>query len=266
MGEYKLTDKELDHFGYTQSFNEFGGVTLKEKMVLNDSQTNAEILKIYNPNLVYINPGVCSGFGDAFGWASFVCRLSEASGRTIKLGRIPPKSKNVIDNLLATSGKYQIVKTDKVVSVRGKLKPHQFREIYSWKFLPTKIASWLPNNNRRVAYQFGHGGATDRHVQDPKDEKRIIETIQAKGYEPVELGGSYGDIECVKRAASCEFFVGTCSGMSHLCHSVGIPTHILTNLRSLERVSAGHVKNTRSPIPTTFWQHPNNFIAFINSL
>jgi hypothetical protein len=269
MVEYKLTEKELMNFGYKQSFNEFGGVILEEAQKLSEKEINNKMLLHYNPNVVYMNPGVCNGFGDAFGWASFVCRLSEASGKTIKLSKIPVKSKNSIETILQTTGRYQLVKPEpntKIYSVRGSQRSKQFREIYSWLFLPTRIANWQPNKSRKIAYQFGHGGATDRLIQDINDETRILDAIRSKGYEPIELGGSFGDIECVKRAAMCEFFVGTCSGMSHLCHSVGVPTHIITNLRSLERVSAGHVKNSRSPIPTTFWQHPNNFISFINTL
>jgi hypothetical protein len=250
---YLLTDKELKNFDYIQ-----------EKNRLKEDDLNKLFLSYYDPKKTYINPGKCTGFGDAFGWANFITRMYVASGTPIKISRIPDKTKESL-KLLIPSVPYT-VSSDSPSLIRGGDMKKRFREIYSWRFFPT-FQTWEPNNNKFVAYQFGHGGQTDRQVQNKEDEKLILETLKNKGYTPIELGGFLTNSGCIENAIKCEFFVGTCSGMSHLCHAIGLPCHILTNLRSLERVAAGHVKNVRrDDTPTTFWQHPHHFIAYIKSI
>jgi hypothetical protein len=215
----------------------------------------------YDRNLVYSNPGRGGAFGDSLGWISFICRLSEANKFTIKLARLPSTCINIKNSILDTSGTYEIVQSDNVFYLPGGTKGG-YREVYSRLFLPAKKL-WKENKSKVVAVQFGKRGMSDRRIQKPEDETRIIKALEKKGYIVKPIGGSLGDVGCMELASECEFFVGTCSGMSHLCHSTGTPVHMLTNERSLERVSAGHVKNTRSIYPTVFWQHPNHFIEYV---
>lgn len=261
---YSLSDKELARFEYVQYFIEnFKGVVLAPSVSNDDITVNKLMLLRYNPDLVYCNPGRGGAFGDSLGWASFICRLSEASGKTIKLSRLPSTAINIKNNILDTTGNYEVVKTDKIFYLPGATKGG-YREVYSRLFLPAKTL-WTRKQNKIVSVQFGKRGLSDRRLQDPADETKIIKALEAKGYTVKQLGGELGDVGCMNQAAESEFFVGTCSGMSHLCHSVGTPVHMLTNNRSLERVSAGHVKNTRSDFPTVFWQQPSHFIEYINS-
>jgi hypothetical protein len=262
---YLLTDNELKNFGYVQHpLKNLKGVVLLPKDENTDSSVNKSMLEKYDPSLVYVNPGKGGAFGDSIGWISFVCRLSEASNKKIKLARLPVTCENIYKNILKTSGTYEIVENPSYVFNLSNDVRKGYREVYSRLFLPSKI-EWKRNNNKLVAVQFGRRGLTDRLVQDPKDELRIIDALEKKGYTVKHIGGELGDIGCMQLAAECQFFVGTCSGMSHLCHSVGTPVHMLTNKRSLERVSAGHVKNTRCIYPTVFWQHPNHIIEYINN-
>jgi len=259
---YSLNKNELRNFGYNQYFiNDLKGVVLTPSSINDDATVNKQLLLKYNPDLVYTNPGKGGAFGDSLGWISFICRLSEASGKKIKLVRLPGTCENIKKNILSTTGEHEIVKTNKIFYLPGGTKGG-YREVYSKLYLPSKVP-WAATKEKIAGYQFGKRGMGDRRVQDPKDEMRMVKALAAKGYQIKEIGGALGDEGCMKAAAECQFFVGTCSGMSHLCHSVGTPVHMITNLRSLERVSAGHVKNTRSEYPTIFWQHPNHFIEYV---
>ena len=44
--------------------------------------------------------------------------------------------------------------------------------------------------------------------------------------EMIHLGKHFSLEECIRVAAESRFFIGICSGMSHLCHSVGVPTFL----------------------------------------
>lgn len=264
-GDYKLTDIETQRLGYNQVFvQNLKGVILVPNTPNDYVSVNRMLLNKYNTDLVFTHPGRGGAFGDSFGWISFVCRLSEASGKKIKVTRMYSKAINLGKELLNTTGTFENIKTDTFFCLPGGTKGG-YREVYSTLFLPTKV-QWKFNQSKVVAVQFGHSGQADRRIQDPKDEEKIIKALEDKGYTVKQIGGHLSNIECMELAASCQFFVGTCSGMSHLCHSVGTPVHMLTNNRSLERVSAGHVKNVRSPYPTIFWQTPKDFIDYVNSL
>ena len=262
---YSLNQKELARFEYKQHFlKNLKGVVLYPSVLNDDATVNAAMKLKYDPSLVYCNPGRGGAFGDSLGWISFICRLSETHQKIIKLSRLPSTCENIKNSILNTTGTYEIVKTNNVFYLPGATKGG-YREVYSRLFLPAK-KTWKENKNKVVAVQFGKRGQIDRRLQVPEDENRIIKALESKGYTVKQLGGSLGDVGCMELAAECEFFVGTCSGMSHLCHSVGTPVHMLTNNRSLERVSAGHVKNSRSKYPTVFWQQPNHFIEYVGTL
>jgi hypothetical protein len=264
-GKYRLTDKEATRFGYSQTFlQNLKGVVLMPNSPNNDAAVNSILVGKYDTDLVFTHPGQGGAFGDSFGWISFICRLSEASGKRIKVARLHPKAILLGKELLNTTGVFEEVKTDNVFRLPGGTKGG-YREVYSTLFLPAKT-QWTFNQSKVVAVQFGKRGLADRRIQNPKDEERIVKALEDKGYTVKQIGGHLSNIECMELAASCQFFVGTCSGMSHLCHSVGTPVHMLTNNRSLERVSAGHVKNVRSPYPTIFWQTPKDFIDYVNTL
>jgi hypothetical protein len=259
---YSLTARELGRLEYRQQFiQNLKGVVMFPSKLNDDAIVNKSMLEKYNPDLVYVNPGKGGAFGDSLGWISFICRLSEASGKTIKLARLATCAENIKKSILDTTGTYEIIGGSATFNLPGGTKGG-YREVYSRLFLPAKKL-WVPNNSKVVAVQFGKRGLADRRVQNPEDETRMIKALENKGYIVKQMGGSLGDVGCMELAAECEFFVGTCSGMSHLCHSVGTPVHMLTNNRHIERVSAGHVKNARSIFPTIFWQQPEHFIEYV---
>jgi hypothetical protein len=265
--EYSLTPKELEILDYNQNFIKgFKGVVLKANKYYSDNEFNILFAKKYNCEDVYKHPGRGGAFGDSLGWASFIYRLSEAHKKPIKVFQFLKKCETIKKEILETSGSIQHINCAnnlKINYLDGGTKGG-YREVYSTLFLPSKF-KWAKNNSRKVAFQFGHRGLRDRQIQDPNDEKLIIDTLRKNNFEPIEVGGFLSNEQCAMLISQAQFFVGTCSGMSHLSHSVGTPVHMLTNNRSLERVSVGHVKNSRSIIPTVFWQHPHHFIDFINN-
>jgi hypothetical protein len=266
--DYLLSPSDLKKLGYEQHFIENSkGVVLRSTQYYTDAEINKLLANDFSIDNVYRHPGRGGAFGDSFGWASFIYRLSEAHGnKKIKVTEIHPKCFDMVRDILQTTGQVEVIKKEqdtKVTYLPGGTKGG-YRFIYSQLFLPSKF-KWQNNKSKKVGYQFGKRGLADRRIQDPQDELLIINTLKEVGYEPIEMGGFLGNEACAKIASEVQFFVGTCSGMSHLCHSVGTPVHMITNLRTLERVSVGHVKNSRSPIPTVFWQHPHHFVEFLKN-
>ena len=103
--KYFLTPKELERFQYSQVFiKDLKGVVLFPSVSNTDVDVNKSMLNTYNPDLICSNPGRGGAFGDSLGWISFICRLSEASGKTIKLARLAQTAINIKNSILNTSG------------------------------------------------------------------------------------------------------------------------------------------------------------------
>lgn len=90
--------------------------------------------------------------------------------------------------------------------------------IYNESYIPTKVRH---KGGSGFCYQFdGHSAA---HMKNPPPDemKRLIDWCDANGGE--RIGGGMSLLQCVEIASRSRFFLGVCSGMSHLCHSVGVP-------------------------------------------
>jgi hypothetical protein len=99
-------------------------------------------------------------------------------------------------------------------------------------YIPTKTR-WAGGEAGRACCQLLNG-QTPGYVANKRDMKPLeawhreeIEAwLDAEFDEVVRLGKDRTIAECVEVAARSELFIGMDSGMSHLCHSVGVPVLI----------------------------------------
>lgn len=80
---------------------------------------------------------------------------------------------------------------------------------------------------RVVAYQFD--GESNADEKNPSEQERlqILTYLIEAGFTPVRLGSHLTIQQCVDQLATSALFVGSCSGMSHVAHSVGVPVYLL---------------------------------------
>ncbi len=86
--------------------------------------------------------------------------------------------------------------------------------------------SFNPSGMGVVAYQFDGESSPDKNPSK-RDEERILGHLREAGYEPIKLGKHLSVQQCVDLCTVSALFVGSCSGMSHLAHSVGVPVYLL---------------------------------------
>jgi len=92
-------------------------------------------------------------------------------------------------------------------------------------YVPTRI-KWCGGVKRnRICYQFDGRSSCRRKNPPEKDLFKLVDFIY--GVDFVRLGGHLSLEKCVKIMASSDCFLGVDSGMSHIAHSVGVPTFII---------------------------------------
>jgi hypothetical protein len=89
------------------------------------------------------------------------------------------------------------------------------------------LLRWSPQAPASIVYQFdGDSSAADKNPP-PADQQAILSWASSQGLAAVKLGKNLTVAECVRACSGAALFVGCCSGMSHLAHSVGTPVYLL---------------------------------------
>jgi len=104
--------------------------------------------------------------------------------------------------------------------------PTSINAIWRTPYVNTKI-QWKKRNYGRVCYQFDGRSSHQLKNLSKDDEKLFFD----QNYNATRLGGHLSLKECVEVAATSDLFIGVCSGMSHLCHSVGVPVYLIGHKR-----------------------------------
>jgi hypothetical protein len=129
-------------------------------------------------------------------------------------------------------------------ALRGSMPEHLLRWRVAFARLYCRTtARWHGAGSRRVAYQFVPGKEGTKSCK-PGQIEQFEPLVRALGYTPVALGAHVGIAGSIKRAAGAELFVGVDSGMSHLCHSVGVPVHLLRNDKAADTIAIMHRGNS----------------------
>jgi hypothetical protein len=211
------------------------------------------------------------GFGDCWATASFLGIISQ--GMPIYVNAIDPRIVSILPHLMLDT---LVVGTDNIahtvfinpahlhdfVSERG----YAPSEVIPWKrlfalpYLPTRVR-WAGKKTRQIAYQLvpGKTGPTTCKSFEIDEFLSSIESRQILG---VSIGQHLSLHTIIQIAAESAFFVGVDSGMSHLCHSVGIPCVLIRNSLPVGYLQVTHLGKSfteYSDLPA-FLQHLDIYI------
>jgi len=114
---------------------------------------------------------------------------------------------------------------------------------FGHKYLRTKIKWHDGRFFNHICYQFDGKSGTGSKNMSKNKEREIFECFDYLGVRATRLGSSLSLLECVKAAATSDLFIGVESGMSHLCHSVGVPTFIIANKLNNHHIEKYHTPN-----------------------
>jgi hypothetical protein len=94
-------------------------------------------------------------------------------------------------------------------------------------FAKTKV-QWKSGPHKRICYQLTTKSNNPRFVDKkmPKDQIDELLSYLSQSYELIEVGLPYTMGESINIMATSDAFVGICSGMSQVAHSVGVPTFL----------------------------------------
>ena len=148
----------------------------------------------------------------------------------------------------------QLLKGGESIKIRNNVAKSCFNDGFLWKtpYVDTKI-QWQKKNYGRICYQFD--GRTFGKVKNlSKDDENLF---FSQNYNAERLGGNHSLEECVEIAATSDVFVGVCSGMSHLRHSVGIPVYLVGHKR-LHRYHPGKKYTYCKDIPEFISKYSGN--------
>lgn len=197
------------------------------------------------------------GFGDCWGAASTLLRLSEQSGHETLLYNPDARIIAIISHL-ESWGAVQAVDRFPDILIHSSPNPNLLAQafpdrrpatIVPWgyvfrrRFLPVRGSLWQPNDSRHVVVQLTPRRTNGPKAFPPGDADKLIAGLLARGYSVSELGLPLSISECISRAAASAFFVGVCSGMSHLCHSVGTPVNLILNSQKIGQLRECHQGN-----------------------
>lgn len=103
-------------------------------------------------------------------------------------------------------------------------------DVWAAPVVPTSRHRWRSYaEHATIVYQFDGRGTPDLTNPSPEDEQVLLRWLERSGFLPVRLGKHMTVDECCRQAAEAVAFIGVDSGMSHLCHSVGVPVFIYQN-------------------------------------
>ncbi len=99
-------------------------------------------------------------------------------------------------------------------------------DVWSCPVVPTRRRWELPRTERTAVYQFDGVWSPEKNPS-PEEQAVVLAHLRNAGYTPIRLGKHLSVAQCVDACATALLFVGCCSGMSHLAHSVGTPVYLL---------------------------------------
>lgn len=227
-----------------------------QKKEIDEVDINKELAKLYPIDNVYTCSGQYKRFGDQLAWCNLISRLSIGHGKPVKVTNVSFLFKKVFNEILNTrKAKYiEIPDYPDAQRIGG-----WSRNVYRWKFLPARITYKPEKVSDIICYQLDSRSKKDKQLQSGEKEK-LIKAIESKGFKAIELGKMNSEKMNMTYASQCKLFVGICSGMSHLCHAVGCPVHVIINERSARRTKKYHRAH-----PTTFHHRAEDFIKFLES-
>ncbi|MPZ37431.1 MAG: glycosyltransferase [Rhizobiales bacterium] len=166
-------------------------------------------------------------FGDQWATINFYLNMSVMKRQRIRLASVlngvslHRLHKEILD-VLDSPGEIELTLAEPTVGVDG-------YNVWNAPYFPTKNRWDASRRHKYVCMQFD--GQSFGQVKNPTlEEERLIRRFlqdRCHGLAPMILGKHLSVQECVDIATDSALFVGVDSGMSHLCHSVGVPIFLL---------------------------------------
>ena len=191
-------------------------------------------------SIVWDAPG--GGFGDMWCTVNFLMQKSLAAQETIHLSRWEGGD-TIIDHKATLEAMISMLDAPgaRVLVVDEPANTKVCGEPFLIKHLPTKI-QWTRASraSRTVAVQWAGISSADAKNPSPGERAKLVAWAEKTGHILVPIGLPLTMQESAQTLSTCRAFVGPCSGMSHLSHSVGTPCFLLEYLM---KVAWWHGKN-----------------------
>jgi hypothetical protein len=166
-------------------------------------------------------------FGDQWATINYYLNMSVMKRKRIRLAtqlngvNLYRLHREILD-VLDSNGEIELTMSEPTVGVSG-------YDVWSAPYFPTKQRWDASAKHRYVCVQLDGQSAAHATNPSPEEERLTLRYLEERcpGFETVRLGKHLSVQQCVDIAANSAFFIGVDSGMSHLCHSVGVPIFLL---------------------------------------
>ncbi len=173
-------------------------------------------------------PGV--GFGDLWAALSFCLWQSATTGEPQHISRWAGEQdmKPRLEEMLAL---FDIRPPVSVVVSDLQPDKSMYQDCWSGKRWPCKVR-WQPTERAFpvVAYQLD--GKSSAELKNASVKEEIL--FHKQGWTAIKIGLPYSIQTCAVILSKVDAFMGVCSGMAHLAHSVGVPVYLLEYQHSVQ--------------------------------
>jgi len=170
------------------------------------------------------------GFGDHWGSMSLLRHMAKASGKrpllnTFQHGVDFTARVREIDGALGMDG-HGITSYRPMITSEKATHALDGADVWQCPLVRTRVQWEFNPHSNIVVYQVDGESAPDKNPS-AEDTAHMLTALRGSGFSVMQLGKHLSVNECVSLCAKAVLFVGCCSGMSHLAHSVGVPVYLL---------------------------------------
>ncbi|NIJ52328.1 glycosyltransferase family 9 protein [Dyadobacter arcticus] len=193
------------------------------------------------------------GFGDCWATASFFA--TEGKTKEVFLETVDPRILKIIAQFDTSIPQIIYTRQPADVAIMSpsdstyffSQRGYQPKFIVPWRtmfarpYLPTRVTWRQQQCRKRIVYHLSPSTFGPTSCQ-PGEAELLVEKLTYLKFEAIRLGDHMSLEENIKIAASSDFFIGIDSGVSHLCHSVGIPIVLIRNRLTSNYLKVTHAK------------------------
>lgn len=181
-----------------------------------------------------------NGLGDQWAFINWCIRQSVLSGQPVLVADQPG---DMGDRTKYRHGRLaeiiQLLKCPgEVRIVDGEPDEHIFALNEPYPYFPTK-QEWTSNFSKKIAYA-PPAIYLQKHSPPLAQRDMVMLALQEIGYETIELSPAWSLTQIVNVLASVEFYVGESTGYTHMSHSVGNPTYLITGQGDKSKILGFH--------------------------
>jgi hypothetical protein len=146
-------------------------------------------------------------------------KKSELEKKIVLFDNDNPKLIYEIASFFNTNGRIEHKKSNLIFE-------ENYNIVYTTKYTPTKKI-WQKNKNKIITYQFD--GRCGSSLKNPPDHEihHFNKFFEKIGYKSIDLGNYKPISFIIDSLSSCEFYVGSSSGIANVNMSVNAPMYIV---------------------------------------